>query len=242
MRRAEGLVAKSAGLGFADALGEVFRDDPGLSMKYAKADSTPAPTFADQLLGYELEGVYPLVNALMSTLRGIADSSAADKGVRIAGALNEFTAAVLRAAGQVGIAVPTEKRASDFIPASTQAAIIKTAGELSPGDYVKGMRGVEVALQEIRGWAAERGAAYNPRQNFRESGPFSVTTEGYRLHHKSPRHSAPASPFPSAMVLQCVLATKPSHAAMCYIRKFSPRICTVSLANCGEKKRGAALG
>jgi hypothetical protein len=57
------------------------------------------------------------------------------------------------------VPTPTEKRAGDFIPASTQAAIIKTAAELSPGDYVKGMRGIEAALQEICGWAAERGAA-----------------------------------------------------------------------------------
>ena len=124
-----------------------------------KGTARRAPTFADQLLGYELEGAYPLVNALMSTLHGIAEASAGDKGAKIQAALSEFSAAVLRVAGRAGIAVPTEKRAGDFIPASTQAAIIKTAAELSPGDYVKGMRGIEAALQEIRGWAAERGAA-----------------------------------------------------------------------------------
>jgi hypothetical protein len=160
MRRGEAL-AKSAGVSLNDAVATVLNSDPALYARYAKGDSTPAPTFADQLLGYELEGVYPLVNALMSTLRGIAEANAGDKGAKIQAALNEFSAAVLRVAGQAGITVPApaEKRASEFIPASTQAAIIKTAGELSPGNYVKGMRGIEVALQEIRGWAAERGAA-----------------------------------------------------------------------------------
>ena len=37
--------------------------------------------------------------------------------------LGEFTAAVLGKLRQAGLSVPTEKRASDFIPASTQAAI-----------------------------------------------------------------------------------------------------------------------
>jgi hypothetical protein len=54
---------------------------------------------------------------------------------------------------------PTEKRASDFIPASTQAAIMKTADVLSPGDYRKGMRGIEAALEEMVQWAKARGAA-----------------------------------------------------------------------------------
>jgi hypothetical protein len=53
-----------------------------------------------------------------------------------------------------------EKRVSDFIPASTQAAIIKTADALSPGNYRKGMRGIEAALAEIVQWVKEeRGAA-----------------------------------------------------------------------------------
>jgi hypothetical protein len=88
-------------------------------------------------------------------------SDAGGKGARIATALDDFKGAVLAQVRQAGIAVPAsaEKLASEFIPASTQAAVIKTAAELSPGDYQKGMRGIEAALQEIRGWAAERGAA-----------------------------------------------------------------------------------
>jgi hypothetical protein len=82
-----------------------------------------------------------------------------DKGAKIAGALGEFTAAVLGKLREAGVSVPAEKRAGDFIPPSTQAAIVKTAAVLSPGNYQQGMRGIEAALQEIRGWVAERGAA-----------------------------------------------------------------------------------
>jgi hypothetical protein len=106
-----------------------------------------------------MDEFYDMTGALLRTMAGVLDSSAQDKGPRIAGALGKFTAAVLGKLRQAGLSVPTEKRASDFIPASTQAAIIKTAAELSPGDYVKGMRGIEAALQEIRSWAAQQGAA-----------------------------------------------------------------------------------
>ena len=84
-----------------------------------------------------------------------------DKGAKIAGALHEFTAAVLGKLRQAGLTVPApaEKRAGDFIPSSTQVAIVKTAAVLSPGNYQKGMRGIEAALQEICGWVAERHVA-----------------------------------------------------------------------------------
>jgi hypothetical protein len=74
------------------------------------------------------------------------------KPAKIQTALSDFTTALLNAVRQAGIAVPAsaERRASDFIPASTQAAIVKTAAELSPGYYKKGMRGFEAALQEVR--------------------------------------------------------------------------------------------
>jgi hypothetical protein len=155
LRRADSLIAKSVGLSVTEAISEVFRDDPELYVQYVKSD-TSAPTFADQLLGYELEGVYPLVNALMSTLRGIADVSAGDKGSKIQAALSEFSAAVLRVAGQAGIAVPAEKRAStpaQLIPAELQAEILKTAGHLCRDNYVQGMHYLTNTLREIRGAA-----------------------------------------------------------------------------------------
>jgi hypothetical protein len=97
-----------------------------------------------------------LVNALMSTLRGIADASAGDKGAKIQAALSEFSAAVLRVAGQSGIAVPAEKRAStpaQFIPAELQAEILKTADHLCRDNYVQGMHYLTNTLREIRGVA-----------------------------------------------------------------------------------------
>jgi hypothetical protein len=54
---------------------------------------------------------------------------------------------------------PTEKGMSAFIPPSLQYELMKTAAALSPGDYQKGMKGIEAALQEIRGWAAEQEGA-----------------------------------------------------------------------------------
>ena len=101
----------------------MFRQDPKLYRAYSRKQE--APTFADQGLSAELEGVYPLVNALMSTLRGIADASTSDKSAKIQAALREFSAAVVRVAAQAGIAVPAEKRASDALPASLQAEVLK---------------------------------------------------------------------------------------------------------------------
>jgi hypothetical protein len=156
MKRAQPLMAK--GLSCADAISEVFRDDPALYTQYAKADSTPAPSFSSELLGHTLD-LYGYYSALSSTLQGILGSEAGDKGAKIATALDDFKSAVLAQVRQAGVSVPTEKRAGDFIPASTQALLIKMAGELSPRDYQKGMQGIEAALQEIRGWVAERHVA-----------------------------------------------------------------------------------
>jgi hypothetical protein len=144
MQRAQALVRKSAELSLNDAVSRVFRDDPELYVEYAKGDA--APTFADELLGYELEGVYPLVNALMSTLRGIADASAGEKGAKIQAALSEFSAAVLRVAGQAGIVVPTEKRAQH--PLAEDLLGLATA--LNPEDPTgKGMVRCRYALAEL---------------------------------------------------------------------------------------------
>jgi hypothetical protein len=47
LRKADVLITKSAGLSMAEAISEVFRDNPELYAKYAKGD-TPAPTVPDR--------------------------------------------------------------------------------------------------------------------------------------------------------------------------------------------------
>jgi hypothetical protein len=95
LRRADVLIAKSAGLSMTEAVSEVFRDDPGLYVAYTKQDSTSAPTFGSELLSSQMDEFYDMTGALLRTMAGVLDSSAQDKGPRIAGALGEFTAAVL---------------------------------------------------------------------------------------------------------------------------------------------------
>ena len=72
---------------------------------------------------------------------------------------SELSSAVLRMVAQAGIALPSAKGTSDFIPASMQTAIIHMAGMLAPNNYVKGMQAIEAGLAEMRAWAATRGAA-----------------------------------------------------------------------------------
>jgi len=81
MKRAEALMAKSAGLNFADALGQVVRDDPELYQRYAKQDSTPAPSLGSELLSRELD-LYGYYSALQATMQGILSSDVADRTAR----------------------------------------------------------------------------------------------------------------------------------------------------------------
>jgi hypothetical protein len=94
MKRAKALLAKSAGLSFADALSQVFRDDPEFYQRHAKQDSTPAPSFGSELLSRELD-LYDYYSALHATMQGILSSDVADKGAKIATALDDFRAPVL---------------------------------------------------------------------------------------------------------------------------------------------------
>jgi hypothetical protein len=77
MKRAEALMAKSAGLNFADALGQVVRDDPELYQRYAKQDSTAAPSLGSELLSRELD-LYGYYSALQATMQGILSSDVAE--------------------------------------------------------------------------------------------------------------------------------------------------------------------
>jgi hypothetical protein len=155
MRRAESVIAKSAGLSYADAIGEVFRDDPELYVEYAKGD-TPAPTFGSELLSSQMDEFYDMTGALLRTMAGVLDSSAQDKGLRIAGALGEFTAAVLGKLRQAGLEVPTEKRAAAHPLADD---ILACAQVLAPGDVGQGLVRVRYALGEIRKIAERKRAA-----------------------------------------------------------------------------------
>jgi hypothetical protein len=97
---------------------QVFKADPQLYARYraatqtdvgnqlviTKADGSTAPTFGTELLRRQLDSLYDLTSALMSTLSGIVGSEASDKG-----ALDAFTDAVRGAFAQAGIAVPVAK-------------------------------------------------------------------------------------------------------------------------------------
>jgi hypothetical protein len=129
-----------------NTLGEVFRDDPELYVAYRKQDSTPAPTFGSELLSTQMDDFYDMTGALLRTMAGIFDSSAQDKGVRIAGALGEFTAMVLDKLRQAGLSVPTEKRA----PHPLAEDLLALATALNPEDPTgKGMVRCRYALAEL---------------------------------------------------------------------------------------------
>jgi hypothetical protein len=156
LRRADSLIAKSAGLSVTEAISEVFRDNPELYVAYSKQDSTPAPTFGSELLSNEMDDFYEYTGALLRTMAGILDSSAEDKGPRITDALGEFSAAVLGKLRQAGLSVPTEKRA----PAHPLADdILACAQVFSPGDLGQGLVKVRYALGEIRKIAERKRAA-----------------------------------------------------------------------------------
>jgi hypothetical protein len=127
-QRAEALIAKaSAPLTKGEAYAKIFRENPQLYGRYrsamqadvgpelvvTKQDGSTAPSFATAVLRQQLDGLYGLGSALMSTLAAIVSSAASDsaKGPLVQDALAAFTAAVRGAFAEAGIAVPMEKRA-----------------------------------------------------------------------------------------------------------------------------------
>jgi hypothetical protein len=156
LRRADTLITKSAGMSYTEALSETFRASPELYEQYVKQDSTPAPTFGSELLSSQMDEFYDMTGALLRTMAGVLDSSAQDKGPRIAGALGAFTAAVLGKLRQVGLEVPTEKRAAQHPLADD---ILACAQVLAPEDLGQGLVRVKYALGEIRKIAERKRAA-----------------------------------------------------------------------------------
>jgi hypothetical protein len=155
LRKAESLVSKSTGVSLNDAVATVLNSDAALYERYRKQDSTPA-TFSSELLSSEMDDFYEYTGALLRTMAGILDSSAEDKGPRIAGALGEFSAAVLGKLRQAGLSVPTEKRAPQHPLADD---ILACAQVLAPGDLGQGLVKVRYALGEIRKIAERKRAA-----------------------------------------------------------------------------------
>jgi hypothetical protein len=154
MRRAEALVAKSAGLSLDDAISRVFRDDPQRYQRYRKQDST-APTFGSEQVGRQVGDLYDYFSALQSTMQGILVSEASDKGTKLATALDDFRAAELAKLSEAVPAV-TEKRARQHPLADD---LLATATALAPQDPTgQGMWLVRKCLAELIAAAKRRAA------------------------------------------------------------------------------------
>jgi hypothetical protein len=147
----------------AEAYARIFQADPALYAKYrgaqqidigaqpviTKADgSTTAPSFGTEVLRRQLDGLYDLTSALMSTLAGIVSSEAGDKGPFIQRALDDFTSAMRTAFAQAGIAVPVAKA---LIPPTLEAELLRTLMQVAPRDPTgHGATILAKALQQLR--------------------------------------------------------------------------------------------
>ena len=141
-----------------------YKDDPPLFRRYrsatqtdvgnqvvlTKADgSTTAPTFGTEVLRHQLDGLYGLTSALLSTLSGIVSRESGDKGALVQQALEDFTAAVRGAFEQAGITVPVAKQG--LIPPALEAELLRTLLKVAPTDPLgKGGAVLAKALQEVR--------------------------------------------------------------------------------------------
>jgi hypothetical protein len=162
-QRASTLIAKAATpLTKAEAYSAVFKADPQLYARYrgaqqidigaqpvlTKGDGTTAPSFGTELLRRQLDSLYDLTSALMSTLAGIVASEASDKGALVGQALEAFNAALRQAFEEAGIAVPVAKA---LLPASLEASVLRTCLQLAPRDPLgKGVAVLAKALQQVR--------------------------------------------------------------------------------------------
>jgi hypothetical protein len=144
--RAGALISKSAtALSKSEAYARIFKADPPLYARYraavqtdvgnqvvlTKQDGTMAPTFGAALMARQLDGLYDLTSALVSTLAGIVSGDVSDKGPLVGQALDDFTAAVRGAFAQADIAVPVAKQ---LIPPALEAELLRTLLKLAPSD------------------------------------------------------------------------------------------------------------
>jgi hypothetical protein len=162
-QRASALISKAATpLSKSEAYARIFKDDPPVYAKYrsaqqidignqlvvTKADGSTAPTFGAALMARQLDSMYDLTSALMSTLSGIVGSEVGDKAALVGQALEDFTAAVRGAFAQAGIAVPVAK---SLLPPSLEASLLRTLMTLAPRDPLgKGATLLAKAFQQLR--------------------------------------------------------------------------------------------
>jgi hypothetical protein len=163
-QRASALIRKAEKpLSKSEAYSQIFQADPRLYERYrsatpidvgnqlvlTKADGTTAPTFGSALMARQLDSLYDLSGALMSTLAGIVSSEAGDKGALVQQALDAFTTAVRGAFAQAGITVPAAKQA--LIPPTLEKELLYTLLKLAPADPL-GRGGVVLAkaLRQLR--------------------------------------------------------------------------------------------
>jgi hypothetical protein len=117
----------------------------------AKQDGASAPSFGTELLRRQLDGLYDLTSALMSTLAGIVSREVSDKGPLVQQALDAFTAAVRGAFAQAGIAVPMAKQ---LIPPTLEASLLRTLRRSRPA--IRWVRGRRCWRRPCRRWAWRR--------------------------------------------------------------------------------------
>jgi hypothetical protein len=114
-----------------------------------KADGTTAPTFGSELFRRQLDGLYDLTSALMSTLAAIVGSDSGNKGALVGQALEAFDTAMRGAFAQAGIVVPVAKSA--LLPPGLEAAVLRTCLQLAPRDPLgQGGAVLAKALQRVR--------------------------------------------------------------------------------------------
>jgi hypothetical protein len=161
--RASTLISKAAQpITKSEAYSQIFKADPQLYARYrsatqtdvghqlviTKQDGSTAPTFGSALMARQLDSLYDLSGALLSTLSGIVASEASDQGALVGQALDAFTAAVRGAFAQAGITVPVTKA---LLPPSLEASVLRTLLQLAPSDPLgKGATLLVKAFQQLR--------------------------------------------------------------------------------------------
>jgi hypothetical protein len=147
-RRVSGLVAKSADLSEADALGAVFKADPQLYARYREASAAEPPPPAPRTR--TTPTLTPVEQEIETRTRQVLAKSA---GLSQMDALAEVMKdpelyARYRQQGEtptpspeapVPAWEPPDPSLTKFIPRDVQQAVVKAAAALSPGDYRRGL-------------------------------------------------------------------------------------------------------
>ena len=151
LAKADTLMAKTAGLSQRDAIARVLHADPALYSRYRKQDDgAAAPTFGGELLTRQLDDVSESTSALQTAIAGILRSDAADKGAKLAGAVDDFRATVLEQLRQAGLSVPTAKRGGGLVPPHLETAVLEACQQLSPTDPLgTGAMALRKSLQAV---------------------------------------------------------------------------------------------